>query len=89
MMASHPPVQRTRSMRQARDPAIAGLDDDDRELLIAGLTALRDVRGRQWRETCDRAARKGAAEPPLPAYGIEEIKQLARRLGGEAKHWSE
>lgn len=76
-------------MRQTRDPAITGLDDDDRELLITGLTALREVHGRQWREACDRAARKGAAEPPLPAYDINEIQQLARRLGGEAKHWSE
>lgn len=75
-------------MRRTPDPAITGLDDDDRELLVAGLTALREVRGRQWRDGCDRAARKGATEPPLPAYGIDEIRQLTQRLGGEAKHWT-
>jgi hypothetical protein len=76
-------------MRQSPDPAITGLDDDDRDLLIAGLTSLCGVRGRQWREACERAARTGAAEPPLPTYGIDDIKLLARRLGGEARHWTE
>ncbi|QYE37019.1 hypothetical protein KZX46_21130 (plasmid) [Polymorphobacter sp. PAMC 29334] len=76
-------------MRQTPDPTITGLGDDDRHLLIAGLTSLREVRGLQWREACDHAAKIGAAEPPLLTYGIDDIKLLARRLGGEARHWTE
>ena len=66
---------------------VAGLDSEERALLVAALVALRYERGRQWREACRIADDRGDIEPPLDAYGIEQIKRLACRLGGEARHW--
>lgn len=66
---------------------VAGLDSEERALLVAALVALRHERGREWREACRIADDRGDIEPPLDAYGIEQIKRLARRLGREARHW--
>lgn len=68
------------------DPTITGLDDADRALLVDALGALRDRRGRDWNFACDRAERVGDERPPLALYGIDAIVQLARCLGGDAKH---
>ena len=68
---------------------VSGLDDRERSLLVAALIALRHERGREWRAACARATERDQAEPPLDEDGIEEIKRLARRLGGEARHWME
>lgn len=69
------------------DPAITGLDDDDRALLVEALTALRDRRGREWNAACDLAEAAGKRRPPLAPYRINAIVRLARRLGGDAPHW--
>lgn len=66
---------------------LAVLDPEDRDLLIRGLRALRFLRGKRWVDACRGAALHGRPDPPLENYGIEEIKALARRLGGEASHW--
>jgi hypothetical protein len=66
---------------------VSGLDSEERALLVAALVALRHERGRDWREACRIADDRGDMEPRLDAYGIEQIKRLARRLGGEARHW--
>lgn len=69
------------------DPTITGLDEADRALLIEALTALRDRRGREWNAACDHAEHLGKRRPSLAPYGIDAIVRLARRLGGDAKHW--
>ena len=69
------------------DPAIAGLDADDRDLLIAALTALRAERGRAWNAACDHADLHNRPHPRVDAFAIAAIVRLARRLGGEAPHW--
>ena len=71
------------------DEPIEGLNDDERALLVKGLCALRYHRGRDWRRACHFAAEAGRPEPPLDTDGIEQIKRLARRLGGKARHWTE
>ena len=68
------------------DPAIAGLSNAERELLIEALCALRDARGRAWNIACDQAEREGKRRPSIKRYGIEAIVRLARRLGGDAPH---
>lgn len=80
---------RSAEVADDRRPGITGLDDDERALLIAGLTALRFERGKAWLAACGRAVEHGRAEPPLEDCGIDAIVSLARRLGGNAPHWSE
>ena len=50
---------------------------------------LRRERGAAWMAACDRAEAQGKRDPSLRAYGIPEIKRLARRLGVGATHWLE
>jgi hypothetical protein len=69
---------------------VEGLNDEERALLIEALTVLRRERGRAWNKACDDALAAGRKRrPSLAPFGIEEIKRLARRLGGRAKHWTE
>jgi hypothetical protein len=65
---------------------IDGLSDDERNLLIEGLKALRRERGQAWNVACDAAVANGKRQPSLRQFGIDDIKRLARRLGGSAAH---
>lgn len=65
---------------------IVGLSDDERKLLIEGLTALRRVRGQACNVACDTADVNGKRQLSLRQFGIDDIKRLARRLGGSAAH---
>ena len=65
---------------------IAGLSDNERKLLIEGLTALRRERGQTWNLACDAAVANGKRQPSLRRFGIDDIKRLARRVGGSAAH---
>lgn len=71
------------------DSAIAGLADEDRKLLVEALCALRDARGREWLAACHRADELGRRKPGLARLRLDELKRLARRLGGRADHWME
>lgn len=71
------------------DPAITGLSDEERELLIEVLCALRYVRGREWLAASRRADERGERRPGLGHLQLPELQRLARRLGGRAKHWME
>jgi hypothetical protein len=70
---------------------IDDLSDDERKLLIAALTILRRERGQAWNVACDAADAEEKRRPPLRQFGIDEIKRLARRIGGNAAHthWQE
>ncbi len=70
---------------------IDGLSDDERKLLIDALTALRQVRGQAWNVACDAADAAGKRQPPLDQFGINDIRRLARRIGGRAArtHWQD
>jgi hypothetical protein len=68
---------------------IEGLSDDERALLGDALRALRRERGQAWNAACDAAEAEGKRRPSLRAYGIADIKRLARRLGVGATHWME
>ena len=68
---------------------IEGLNDEERKLLIEALRALRTERGKAWNEACDAAEAAGKRLPSLRVYGIDQIKRMARRLGGRAPHWLE
>jgi len=57
--------------------------------LVKALSALRYERGRAWLSACRSADMAGARKPSLQRYGIVDIQRLARRLGGQAKHWTE
>ncbi len=65
---------------------IADLSDDERKLLIEELTALRRERGQAWNLACDAADANGKRRPSLRQIGIDDIKRLARRIGGRAAH---
>lgn len=65
---------------------IDDLSDDERKLLIDGLTALRRERGQAWNQACDTADANGKRRPSLCQFGIDDIKRLARRIGGRAAH---
>lgn len=66
---------------------IGGLSDDERTLLGEALRALRRERGRAWNAACDAAEAQAKRPPSLRAYGIDDIRRLARRLGVPATHW--
>ena len=68
---------------------IEGLSDEERALLREALRALRRDRGKAWNATCDAAEAAGRRRPSLKAYGIDDIKRLARRFGVRATHWLE
>ena len=65
---------------------IADLSDDERKWLIDGLTALRRQRGQAWNLACDAADANGKRQPSLHQFGIDDIKRLARRIGGIGAH---
>ena len=65
---------------------ITGLSDDERKLLIEALTALRLVRGQAWNLACDAAEAHRKRPPSLRQFGIDDIKRLARRIGGRSAH---
>jgi hypothetical protein len=65
---------------------IDNLNDDERKLLIEALTALRRERGQAWNMACDAADAQGKRHPSLRHFGIDDIKRLARRIGGRAAH---
>ena len=69
--------------------SVEGLSDDERELLIEALRALRHQRGKAWNAACDAALAVSKRQPSLRSAGIDDIQRLARRLGGRASHWSE
>jgi len=50
---------------------------------------LRRDRGKAWNAACDAAEAQAQRPPSIRAYGIEDIKRLARRLGVPATHWLE
>jgi len=56
------------------------------KLLIEGLTALRRERGQAWNLACDAADANGRRRPSLRQFGIDDIKRLARRIGGRNAH---
>lgn len=68
---------------------IGDLSDEERTLLGEALRALRRERGEAWNAACDAAEAQEKRPPPIRAYGIEDIKRLARRLGVSATHWLE
>jgi hypothetical protein len=68
---------------------IEGLSDEERALLREALRALRRDRGKAWNAACDVAEAAGKPRPSLKAYGIDDIKRLARRFGVRATHWLE
>jgi len=68
---------------------IAGLSDDERMLPGVALRALRRERGAAWNAACDAAEARAKRLPSPRAYGIEEIRRLARRLGVAVTHWME
>lgn len=70
------------------DLAITGLSEDERALLIEALCALRDARGRDWRDACRRADELRRRRPGLARMRLPELTRLARRLGGRAAHWT-
>ena len=70
-----------------RPNLIDGLNDNERDLLVQGLLALRLERGKAWNAACDAAA--GKRRPSLRPFGIEEIRRLARRFGVKTTHWME
>ena len=70
----------------SKSEPIGGLSDDERKLLIDGLTALRRECGQAWNEACDTADAEGKRQPSLRQFGIADIKRLARRLGGSTAH---
>jgi hypothetical protein len=72
-----------------RPNPIDGLNDEERDLLVQGLRALRLERGKAWNAACDAAAAVGKRRPSLQPFGIEEIRRLARRLGAKTTHWTE
>lgn len=76
-------------MKTTPDPAITGLSDEERALLVEALCALRYVRGREWLAACRRANERGQRRPGQAGMQFAEIKRLARRLGGRALHWME
>jgi len=65
------------------------LSEEERALLGEALSALRRERGKAWNASCDRAEAQGKRRPSLRGYGIDAIKQLARRLGTRALHWTD
>ena len=66
-----------------------GLSDDERALLGEALCALRRERGKAWNAACNAAEAQAKRPPSIRAYGIEDIRRLARRLGVPATHWLE
>jgi len=68
---------------------IDDLSDDERTLLGEALRALRRERGAVWNAACDTAEAQAKRPPSLRAYGIDDIRRLARRLGVRATHWME
>lgn len=75
-------------MREKPEP-IGGLSDEERTLLGEALRALRRERGKAWNAACDAAEGQAKRSPSIRAYGIEDIKRLARRFGVRATHWTE
>ncbi|RMN70250.1 hypothetical protein [Pseudomonas savastanoi] len=73
----------------AKQPAVEGLSDDERELLIEALRTLRYQRGKAWNAACDAVLAVSKRQPSLRSARIDDIQRLARRLGGRATHWSE
>ena len=63
--------------------------NDEIALLGEAFRALRRDRGQAWNAACDIAEAQGKRRPSLRAYGIDDIKRLARRFGITATHWSE
>lgn len=76
-------------MKTATIEQIEGLSEAERALLIKALYALRYHRGLAWMNTCDAADDAGRRRPGLRHAGIDEIKHLARHLGGQALHWTQ
>ena len=74
---------------QGRRKPTSGLSDDERLLLGEALRALRRERGAAWNAACDAAEAEARRPPLLCAYGIPDIRRLARRLGVGATHWLE
>jgi hypothetical protein len=74
---------------RSKPEPIEGLSDAEKALLGEALRALRRERGRAWNAACDAAEAQGRRSPSLRAFGIEDIKRLARRFGVRAPHWTE
>ncbi len=66
-----------------------GLSAEERALLGEVFIALRRERGKAWIDACHHAGERGKRRSGLRMTGIEEIKQLARRFGTKALHWTE
>ena len=50
--------------------SVEGLSDDERELLIEALRALRHQRGKAWNAACDAALAVNKRQPSLRSAGI-------------------
>ena len=88
-------VQTREVVRAERSPADAntdlagGLSAEERALLGEAFSTLRREPGKAWIEACRRADEHGKRRPGLRSAGIDEIRQLARRFGTKALHWTE
>ena len=82
-----PPVRRTATLDKPQP--VSGLNDAERALLGEALRALRRQRGAAWNAACDAAEGQGRRSPSPRAFGIEDIRRLARRLGVGGTHWME
>lgn len=72
--------------RKCKEP-IEGLDENELALLVEALKVLRAERGKAWNTACDVAEAAHRRPPSLKKYGIDDIRRLARRLGGGKTHW--
>ena len=68
---------------------VDGLSDEERQLLLKGLRALRRDRGLAWNIACDIADQQGRRRPSIRSYGIDDIERLARRLQGTSEPGAE
>lgn len=73
----------------AKVELIEGLNDEERKLLIEALRSLRTEKGKAWNDACDAAQVAGKRRPSIKHFKIDEIKRMARRLGGGSTHWEE
>jgi hypothetical protein len=72
-----------------RRERIGDLNDEEIALLAEAFRGLRRDRGQAWNAACDIAEAQGKRRPSLRAYGIDDIKRLARRFCITVTHWSE
>lgn len=68
-----------------RDYLEQAVTERDRLLFLDALDALFGERLRAYEVACSIAARTRAPNPALTDYGVDQIQDAARRLGGAAR----